>query len=129
MYENIAARIPESVVRDIDYVAMEEKTDKSKVIRELLSGAVKERVIDLALEKYSKKKVSLGRAAELARIPLADFMLKAAERQIPLNYSAESLESDFKAALKAKRLLLILHRSLFWLSMAGWLFLRGASMK
>jgi len=102
MYENIAARIPESVVKDIDYVAMEEKTDKSKVIRELLSSAVKERVIGLALEKYSKREISLGRAAELARIPLADFMLKAAERQIPLNYSAESLERDFKAALKAK---------------------------
>ena len=102
MYENIAARVPESVVKDIDYVAAEEKTDKSKVIRELVSSAVKERVIELALEKYSKRKVSLGRAAELARIPLADFMLKAAERQISLNYSAESLERDFKEALKAK---------------------------
>ena len=89
-------------VKDIDYVAMEEKTDKSKVIRELLSSAVKERITDLALEKYFKRNVSLGRAAELAKISLADFMLKAAHRQIPLNYSVESLEKDFKAALKAK---------------------------
>lgn len=101
MNENVAARIPESVIRDIDYVAKEENTDKSKVIRELLSAAVKEKLIDMALEKYSKREVSLGRAAELAKIPLADFMLKAAERRIPMNYSAESLMEDFKAALKA----------------------------
>lgn len=102
MYENVAARIPESVLRDLDFVAKEQKTDKSKVIRELLSEAVEKRLIDLALEKYSKRIVSLGRAAELARLPLADFMIVAAERKVPLNYSTSSLEKDFKAALKAK---------------------------
>ena len=102
MYENVAARVSESLVKDIDFVAKEEKTDKSKVIRELLSEAVKQKLAELALEKYSKKEVSLGRAAELAKLPLADFMVKAAERKIPVNYSKESLERDFKAALKAK---------------------------
>lgn len=102
MHENIAARIPEEIVRDIDYVVEEEKTDKSKVIRELLSNAVKEKLLELALEKYLKRQVSLGRAAELAKMPLADFMVKAAERSIPMNYSVDSLEKDFKAALKAK---------------------------
>ena len=102
MYENVASRVPETIVKDIDYVAQEENTDKSKVIRELLSSAVKEKLLDLALQKYSKREVSLGRAAELAKMPLADFMVKAAERQIPMNYSVESLEKDFKAALKAR---------------------------
>ena len=102
MSETVAARLPESVVKDIDYVAGEEKTDKSKVVRELLSNAVKEKLLDLALGKYSKRLVSLGRAAELARMPLADFMAAAAQRKIPLNYSTASLEKDFEAALKAK---------------------------
>ncbi|MBI2143332.1 UPF0175 family protein [Candidatus Woesearchaeota archaeon] len=101
MYENVAARVPESVVKDIGFVAKEEGTDKSKVIRELLSTAVREKLLELALEKYSKRLVSLGRASELARVPLADFLKVAAERKIPLNYSLDSLEKDFKAALKA----------------------------
>lgn len=101
MYENVAARVPESVVKDIGFVAKEEGTDKSKVIRELLAGAVKEKLVELALEKYSKRLVSVGRAAELARMPLVDFLRVAAERKIPLNYSLDSLEKDFKAALKA----------------------------
>ena len=102
MYENVAARIPESIVKDIDYVAQEENTDKSKVIRELLSSGVKDKLADLALEKYSKREISLGRAAELAKMPLADFMVKAAGRKIPINYSIGSLEKDFKAAAKAR---------------------------
>ncbi len=102
MYENIAARIPESIANDIDYVAKEENSDKSKVIRELLSSAVREKLLDLALEKYSKKEVSLGRAAELAKIQVADFMVRASEMRIPLNISQKSLEADFKAALKSK---------------------------
>ncbi|MEK6869759.1 MAG: UPF0175 family protein [Nanoarchaeota archaeon] len=102
MFENVGARVSETVVKDIKYVAEQEKTDKSKVIRELLSEAVKKKLIDLALEKYSEREVSLGRAAELARLPLADFMKIAAEREIPINYSISSLERDFKAALKAK---------------------------
>ncbi|MBI1935645.1 UPF0175 family protein [Candidatus Woesearchaeota archaeon] len=101
-YENIAARVSESVVHDIDYVAQEENTDKSKVIRELLSNAIKEKLLELALTKYSKRKVSLGRAAELAKMPLADFMLRAAERRISISYSLDSLEDDFRSALKAK---------------------------
>ena len=102
MSANVAARVPDSVVRDIDYVVKEEGADKSTVIRGLLSVAVKEKLVNLALEKYSKGTVSLGRAAELARLPLADFMKVAAERKVPLNYSIDSLENDFRAALRAK---------------------------
>lgn len=102
MYENVAARVPDTIVKDIDYVAKEENTDKSSVIRELLSDGVKSKLLELSLKKYSRKEISLGRASELAKMPLADFMVKAAESKIPMNYSVESLEKDFKAALKAK---------------------------
>ena len=102
MYENVGARVPKTIVKDINYVVKEEKSYKSTVIRKLLSEAVKGKIIDLALEKYSKHTVSLGRAAELARLPLADFMKIAAERKIPINYSLASLERDFKSALKAQ---------------------------
>jgi predicted HTH domain antitoxin len=102
MYENVGTRVSPAIIKDIEYVAKEEKTDKSKVVRELLSDAIKEKLVDLALEKYSKKYISLGKATELARLPLAEFMKVVAERKIPLNYSITSLEKDFASALKAK---------------------------
>jgi len=54
MKENIGTRVSKDIARDIEYVAKEESTDKSKLVRELLAVAIKKRLIDLALEKYSK---------------------------------------------------------------------------
>ncbi len=102
MYANVTARVPDAILRDIRYVAREENSDKSKIVRELLSEGTKSKLLNLSLKKYSRREVSLGRAAELAKIPLADFMVKAAERKIPLNYYVDSVKKDFKAALKAK---------------------------
>lgn len=98
MYETIATRVPRQIVKDINTLANEEKTDRSKIIRELLVDALKEKLVERALERYAKEEISLGKAAELARIPLIDFMCCAAARKIPLHYSIESLESDAKAA-------------------------------
>ena len=102
MYENVGTRIPEELLKDIEYLSREEHTDKSKVIRELLVIAVKKRLLDLALKKYVEGKISLGRAAELAQLPLVDFMKITAERKIPVHYSIDSLEEDFKKATKKR---------------------------
>ena len=101
MYKNIGTRVPGELAKDIETVAKEERTDKSKVVRELLTAAVRLKLIELALDKYSKREISLGRATELARVSLSDFMKIAAEKRITMNYSLELLEEDFKAALKA----------------------------
>ena len=100
MKENIGTRVSKDIATEIEYLAKEEKVDKSKIVRELLAFAVREKLTELALEKYSKKEVSLGRAAELAKLPLSDFMKLASERKVPMNYSMELLRKDFNAALK-----------------------------
>ena len=57
----------------------------------------------LALELYRGGKLSLGRAAELCRMPLAAFMDFAAKHGVaPLRYSFEDLEEERQSAdLKA----------------------------
>ena len=61
-----------------------------------------ENLLSKALEKYSKREVSLGKAAELAKMPLADFMKIVAKRKIPINYTEENLRQDFEAAKRHK---------------------------
>ncbi len=102
MDQIVAARVPKEVARDIDLVSRETNLEKSKVLRELLLQGIKEKLVSIALKKYAAHEVSLGRAAELARMALADFMLVAKERMIPLHYPLASLEQDFTAALKVK---------------------------
>ncbi len=48
----------------------------------------------LALELFREGVVSLGRAAELCGAPLAEFMEFAAEREVPLHYTADDLSQD-----------------------------------
>lgn len=49
----------------------------------------------LALELYREEKVSLGRAAELCRTPVADFMEFAAAHGVPtLQHTSEELDGE-----------------------------------
>ena len=100
MYKNVGTRLPEDIVKDLEYVAEEKRSDKSRILRDLIITAIKETLIDLALEKYAKREVTLAMAARLARVPLADFMKIAADRKIPMNISVESVIKDYKSAVK-----------------------------
>ncbi len=48
----------------------------------------------LALELYREDKVSMGRAAELCRMTVEEFMGFSAQRDVPLHYGADELEED-----------------------------------
>jgi len=49
----------------------------------------------LALELFREEKISLGRAAELCRTPLAAFMEFAAANEVsPIRYGVNELEED-----------------------------------
>ncbi len=48
----------------------------------------------IALELFREDAVSLGRAAELCGVPLAEFMDFAAERGAPLHYTIDDLTQD-----------------------------------
>jgi predicted HTH domain antitoxin len=51
----------------------------------------------LALELFRENKVSLGRAAELCRTPLAAFMDFAASHEVsPIRYGERELEEDWQ---------------------------------
>jgi len=48
----------------------------------------------IALELFREGEVSLGRAAELCGVALAEFMDFAAERAVPLHYTPDDLAQD-----------------------------------
>jgi len=97
MSANIAARIPEELDRDLNYLAKEKHTDKSTIIKNLLAKAMKNEKLNYALERYSEQEISLGRAAELSGINISDFMEIAAAKKIPINYTKDDVQRDFEA--------------------------------
>ena len=48
----------------------------------------------LALELYREARISLGRASELCRVPVEQFMEFAAGHHVSLHYGADELEED-----------------------------------
>ena len=48
----------------------------------------------LALELYRERAVSLGRAAELCGLPVAEFMAFAGGREVELDFGPDDLDED-----------------------------------
>jgi len=67
------------------------------VPEELLRGvqlSPSEALIDFAVGIYSEGKVTLGRAARIAKMSVSDFQRLLGERRIPMHYDVHDLEQD-----------------------------------
>ncbi len=79
--------LPLELPADLVQVAQLDRGDLSKETAKLL-----------ALELFRENRISLGRAAELCRTPLAAFMDFAAHHEVsPLRYGQNELEEDSRA--------------------------------
>ena len=54
----------------------------------------------IALELFRERRVSAGRAAELADVSLDEFLEFAARREVPMHYTPEDWEQDQSIAKK-----------------------------
>jgi predicted HTH domain antitoxin len=54
----------------------------------------------MAVGLFVSNEVTLGQAAEVAKISQAEFMDELCKRQIPLHYDEQDLEQDVKALRK-----------------------------
>jgi len=61
-------------------------------------------LLDLAVGLFTERRVTLGRAAAVARVTQLDFQQELARRGIPIHYDVEDLQADVRtlAALREK---------------------------
>ncbi len=86
------------IEKKIDLLASEFHLDKAAVVNDLIDIGAQQKLIDFALDKYTKKKVSLGKAAEIAGISIREMLDILNEKEIPLHISKKSILSDFEAS-------------------------------
>ncbi len=98
MGSTITTRVPDDIDKKIKNISLIEHLDKSTVVRRLLSKAVQDWQIDHALEQYKDGKITIGRAARIAGMPLREMIAIAAKKGIPFQYSLSDLKEDFQAA-------------------------------
>lgn len=56
----------------------------------------KELVLELIILLFQRKKISIGKASQLAQIPLLEFQNELASRNIPIHYDEKDLEIDLQ---------------------------------
>ena len=83
--KNITIEIPEEVFNK----ARIDLKSASEEVRRLI-----------ALELYRERKISMSRAAEIAGMPLSEFLSLSSSKEIPIYYTVEDLERDREIAKK-----------------------------
>ena len=90
----LTLRLPEEDIKAIAEIALREKTDKSTAVRELVELGK----VYFAILKYKDGKISLGKAAELAGIPLVEMMDTLATLGIESKLEIQDYLDGIKAA-------------------------------
>ena len=90
----VSVRIDAKTLKDIEFAGRELELDRSEVLRRFLSEAIRQFKIKKALELLGQRRVSVGKAAEIAEISIYELMELADRSGIELDYSIQDLEKD-----------------------------------
>jgi len=66
--------IPVNFMKEVEELSEFEKKDRLSIIKEVFEIGLEEKRKEVALELYKKGDVSLERGAEIAKLPLLDFI-------------------------------------------------------
>ena len=96
MDATVSVRIDQRKLAEIRAISKEENRKNSEVLRDALDIGLKEKKLAIALERYKRREISTGKAAELANVPLSRFLDILREKRVPFNYTVNDLMKDFE---------------------------------
>jgi len=96
MTKTMSIRMDRDNYEFLNEISKEERSDLSKAVRDLVSRG---RIL-LAVERYKKGEASLGRAAELAGLPVGQMMTILAEFGVESRIEKESYLQGLKNLAK-----------------------------
>jgi len=96
MEESISVRIGKEELKEINKISEYKKTNKSFVLREILKIGIKQKILEIALEKFQKNEITAAKAAKIAELSLTEFLDVIHERGINFHYGVEELREDFE---------------------------------
>jgi len=92
----VSARVRRSQAEEVERLAAERGVDKSEVIRELLSRALKEQKIKEALDSVRAGKATVWRASETAGVTYREMLELLRAHNIPFPLSKEELRREVR---------------------------------
>ncbi len=103
MTVTLTTRAPKELAKKIEEMARRYSVDKSTMLRRLLSDAVEIKTQQEAIKLYKEGKVSLWKAAKLARLSLWEMMDLIAKEGIYLDYGLKELKEDLEPLRRKMR--------------------------
>ena|SRR3989344_9597860 len=100
MEENISVRIPPEEMKELDKISSNARITKSAVLREVLRLGIKQKKLDIALEKFQRNEASAAKAAHIAGVSMSEFLELLHDRGINFHYGIGELREDFERILK-----------------------------
>lgn len=92
----VAARLEDSEVKEIAALVKSSDLDRAALLKKILRTGMNHFRLDLSMEKYRKREVSLGRAAEIAGVSIVEFLSKMKHYDVTLNYDVAEFEKDLQ---------------------------------
>lgn len=92
MTKQMNLRLDEDLIKEFEELAEQENLDRSALVRKILIEGLQQERLNFALQKYMIKEISIERAAEIAKIPLHDLILKMSQLGIPSNLTMADFE-------------------------------------
>lgn len=87
-------RLPKESFKELEELTRTLQKDRADVIREALRLGIGEMKLRLALELYSKGKISYGKMAELTGMGYRELSIELKRRNIPLRYGEERFSKE-----------------------------------
>jgi len=97
MAETVSVRIDREELDEIDKISKMEKKTKSSVLRDVFDKGIREKKLEIAIEKFRKNEATAWKASRIAGIPLSKFMDILVNNGIDFHYGAKELKEDFEA--------------------------------
>lgn len=87
-------RLPKDMKDALEDLADKLNRERSDVVREALQIGIEEMKLRLALELYSRGRISFGRTAELTGLGYRELSLELKRRNLPLRYGEERFNEE-----------------------------------
>ena len=95
MTKQMNLRLDEDLIKEFEELAEEENLDRSSLVRKILIEGLQQERLNIAIQKYTLKEISIERATEIAKLSMHEFIQKLTQLGIPSNLTVE----DFKKIL------------------------------
>ena len=100
MMKSISIRLREDFMKEAQKLAQLESVDKSTIIREALEKGFAEVKLEIALEYFSKGKVSTSEAAKIADLSIGEMMDEIVKRGLKQQLTMDDMKGTLERALK-----------------------------